>query len=110
VASFPGAWFVRLTLQDAVQGLLTLIESVFAEAVVNMAAASVRLDEPGLPQDPKVLGNRSLRDVQPGDNSSDAQRMLLQKAQDPDPGPHGNSLQAMRQVIDIVRHALCPQY
>jgi hypothetical protein len=109
-ASFSWKWFLNLAPQDAVQGLLAFVQGLFAETVVHVAAAPVRLDETGLPQDPQVLRDRPLRDAQSGHDGSDAQRMLLQEAQDLDPGPHGNSLKATRQVLDIVRHTVRPQY
>jgi hypothetical protein len=71
---------------------------------MHMAAASVGLDEARLPQDPQVLGDGPLCNVQPGHDGPDAQGAPFQEAQDPDSGPHGNCLKPASQALHCIAH------
>jgi len=77
------------------------------EAVVNEVAPPVRLDEPRVPEQAQVLGDRAGRDAQTMGQGPDAERLLRQEANDLQALLHGQRPEDPGHVLPVARaHAL----
>jgi hypothetical protein len=100
---------VLLAPQNLFQGISHGQEGTFSLPVVDVAAASLRLDESCFPKDSQVLGHSPLRDAQARRNRPHAQGLLLEQAQDLDTRADGDGLETASQNLHLLPHNEVPQ-
>ena len=88
--------------------LIPPVQRFLIQAVVHKISSFVADHQACLSENPEMLGNSSLRDVQPPGESSDAQRPTSQQLDDPKPCVHGENFADMSKFFcthwDILIH------